>query len=398
MNTIRLENTSAGHNKFYEFVGIKAPGRFTVKGLYGRIGQAPKETIIYDGDDVNAANSEFHKKMASKQKKGYKLVSGNGAPTKAAEEKKNSSDLPVVWAMNAQGVKSSDHLNMLLDSPEYIAQIKLDGMRAIVHITSDGLRIFSRSAGIADPTRPLEKSDSLPHLASLRLPDLVGTILDCEILAPGKDSAELSGLVHRKEVDSDNTNVKLFVFDILSVCGKKFTDRPLRYRLSELLQISHKLQSEHIVILPYSTTPIQKRKLYDKVIASGGEGIMLKRLDAPYCEGERPSNNWYKAKKSAAYDCVITGFSTGKGKYNTQIGAVKFGQYVEGKLIELGQASGMNDDIRKDMSVNPKKYLGKVVTIKGMERLKSGAIRHPQFGGMRIDKHPLQCIWYGGEQ
>lgn len=300
--------------------------------------------------------------------------------------------------MNAQGVKDDDHLGLLLQSQNYIAQLKLDGMRAVVHITASGLRIFSRSAGVADPSRPLEKTSSLPHLASLVFPELVGTVLDCEILAPGKDSAELSGLVHRKEVDSDNTKVKLFVFDILSVNGKKITDRPLRHRLSELLQISHKLQSEHIDILPYSTTPIQKRKLYDKVIASGGEGIMLKRLDAPYLEGERPANNWYKAKKFATYDCVVTGFSKGKGKFNQQVGAVKFGQYVNGKLIDLGQASGMNDRIRLDMSFNPGKYLGHVVVIKGMERLKSGAIRHPQFVGMHLGKNPSQCIWYRGEQ
>jgi ATP-dependent DNA ligase len=300
--------------------------------------------------------------------------------------------------MNAQGIKNSDHLNMLLDSPDYIAQTKLDGMRAVVHITSDGLRIFSRSAGVADPTKPLEKTASLPHLAALKFPELVGTVLDCEILALGKDSATLSGLVHRKDHSEESKELKIFVFDCLIINGKKITDKSYQARFGYLLSISYKLQCEHISILPFASSPLQKRKLYESVIASGGEGIMLKRLDAKYIEGERPSNNWYKAKKSGTYDCVITGFSTGKGKYNTQIGAVKFGQYVEGQLVELGQASGMTDDIRRDMSINPKKYLGKVVIIKGMERLKSGAIRHPQFGCMRIDKHPLQCVWYRGEQ
>lgn len=300
--------------------------------------------------------------------------------------------------MNAQGVRNSDNLNMLLDNPDYIAQIKLDGMRAIVHITESGLRIFSRSSGVADPTKPLEKTASLPHLAALKFPELAGTILDAEILIPGFDCAELSGTVHRKELNGDNTKVKLFVFDCLQINGRKITDKFLRHRLSELLHISHYLQSEHIVILPYSTTPLQKRKLYDKVIATGGEGIMLKRLDAPYIEGARPANTWFKVKKSATYDCVVTGFSLGKGKYNTQIGAVKFGQYVEGNLTELGQASGMSDIVRRDMSNNPKKYLGQVAIIKGMERLKSGAIRHPQFVEIRIDKHPLQCIWYQNEQ
>jgi predicted DNA-binding WGR domain protein len=90
MNTIRLENTSAGHNKFYEFVGVKAPGRFTVKGLYGRIGQAPNESVIYDGDDVNEANGQFHKKMAEKQKKGYVVVSNNVKTAKPATEEKKT--------------------------------------------------------------------------------------------------------------------------------------------------------------------------------------------------------------------------------------------------------------------------------------------------------------------
>ncbi len=300
--------------------------------------------------------------------------------------------------MNSQGVKDEKHLDQLLQDDSYVAQIKLDGMRAVVHITSSGLRIFSRSAGVADPSRPLEKTSSLPHLASIVFPELVGTVLDCEILATGKDSAELAGLVHRKEVDSDNTKVKLFVFDILSVSGKKITDKTLRHRLSELLSISHKLQSEFITILPFASTSAQKRKLYNKVQANGGEGIMLKNLNATYLEGGRPANNWYKAKKSASYDCVITGFSLGKGKYNTQIGAVKFGQYVNGKLIELGQASGMNDEERLLMSRFQDQYIGKVVTIKGMERLKSGAIRHPQYVGLRKDKQPKDCVWYRGEQ
>ena len=125
---------------------------------------------------------------------------------------------------------------------------------------------------------------------------------------------------------------------------------------------------------------------------------MVKRLDAAYVQGGRPANNWLKVKKSATFDCVVMGFSQGKGKYNTQIGAVRFGQYLNGKLIELGQASGMTDADRALMSKYPERYLHKVVMIKGMERLKSGAIRHPQFSRMRSDKLPKDCIYYRGEQ
>ena len=129
---------------------------------------------------------------------------------------------------------------------------------------------------------------------------------------------------------------------------------------------------------------------------------MLKRLDAQYVLGGRPANNWYKKKKSSTFDCIIMGFTQGKGKYNTRIGAVIFGQYVNTakgwKLKPLGQASGMTDKQRTDFSDNRNSYIGKVVTIKGMERLKSGAIRHPQFVAIRSDKRADQCRWYEGEQ
>jgi ATP-dependent DNA ligase len=158
------------------------------------------------------------------------------------------------------------------------------------------------------------------------------------------------------------------------------------------------IQSPYIVFLPWAFTNRDKRNLYDSVLEQGGEGIMLKRLDGEYVQGGRPANNWFKAKKSATFDCVVTGFTKGKGKYNNHIGAVKFGQYVNGKLIVLGQASGMSDMIRFDMAANPDEYVGRVVTIRAMERLRSGSLRHPIFVGLRSDKKPTDCIYNRSEQ
>jgi predicted DNA-binding WGR domain protein len=77
---IRLECTTGGHNKFYEFHLVRTNGRVTVRGLYGGIGKAPQETIIYDGDSDQEAQTELQKKQAEKQKKGYVIVSSNGSP------------------------------------------------------------------------------------------------------------------------------------------------------------------------------------------------------------------------------------------------------------------------------------------------------------------------------
>jgi ATP-dependent DNA ligase len=58
----------------------------------------------------------------------------------------------------------------------------------------------------------------------------------------------------------------------------------------------------------------------------------------------------------------------------------------------------MSDKERLDMSLNPERYIGSVVTIKGQERLRSGAIRHPVFLRLNDHKHPKDCIWYKNEQ
>ncbi len=300
--------------------------------------------------------------------------------------------------MNAQGVRDQDHLSRLICQDIYAAQEKLDGLRAIIHITKNGLRIFSRSAGVEDPTRPLEKTTALPHLASIRFPQLVNTILDAEILATGVDVASLSGAIHSNEVRSTNGLVKAFVFDVLRYCGQDLLTKTLHQRIAILDILSGALQSPYVIFLPWAFTAKGKRSLYDTVLERGGEGIMLKRLDALYVQGGRPANNWLKAKKSATFDCVVLGFTKGQGKYNNRIGALILGQYVNGKLIELGQASGMSDAERTEMSLHPDRYIGKVVTIKGMERLKSGAIRHPQYSEMRCDKDRHECKWYPNEQ
>ena len=86
---IRLEHTT-GHNKFYEFHFIQSKNRYTIRGLYGAIGQAPKEHTIYDGSDEMEALAQLKKKQLEKQKKGYVVVSQNGntIPSPAVAQKK----------------------------------------------------------------------------------------------------------------------------------------------------------------------------------------------------------------------------------------------------------------------------------------------------------------------
>jgi predicted DNA-binding WGR domain protein len=87
---IRLECTTGGHNKYYELHLSRGSERFTVEGLYGAIGQAPKTAMIYDGDNEQDAVTEMQKKQLEKQKKGYVIAGSASANCPVPVQKKRT--------------------------------------------------------------------------------------------------------------------------------------------------------------------------------------------------------------------------------------------------------------------------------------------------------------------
>ena len=117
-------------------------------------------------------------------------------------------------------------------------------------------------------------------------------------------------------------------------------------------------------------------------------------------------------QKSATWDVVITGFKEAKeitkkvsGEESTSkffeknwIGAISFGQFYDGKMIEFGYCSGMDDSLREKISNNKESYIGKVIEVGAQERLNgTGRFRHPRFLRFRPDKNAEQCVYRPGE-
>jgi ATP-dependent DNA ligase len=79
--------------------------------------------------------------------------------------------------------------------------------------------------------------------------------------------------------------------------------------------------------------------------------------------------------------------------YNGWIGAIRYGMYRDGQLIELGQTSGMSEAVREELTTNGDSYIGTVMEVEAFEQLPSGAFRHPRFMRFRDDKRPEECTW-----
>jgi ATP-dependent DNA ligase len=135
--------------------------------------------------------------------------------------------------------------------------------------------------------------------------------------------------------------------------------------------------------------------------------------------GKKPMWQWMKIKQEDDVDLIVIGFEPAKvnytGKeletwpywmeingenkpvtkfhYNGWIGSIVFGAYVNGVMTRICTASGFPEDIRRDMTENPDKYLNKVARVSFMEKTDDGFPRHPVFKNMHEDKQPEECEW-----
>lgn len=96
--------------------------------------------------------------------------------------------------------------------------------------------------------------------------------------------------------------------------------------------------------------------LFDQIIDSGGEGLILKRPDHKY--SYKRSDDWEKLKATYSETFLVTGVEGGKGKYEGQIGALICENTKLGIKTKVG--SGLTDYLR---SLNDDHFIGKSVEI-----------------------------------
>lgn len=197
---------------------------------------------------------------------------------------------------------------------------KLDGFRCQLHVRRDQIEIFSRN---------LERTTSMfPDLVESARKQLAGSnaILDGEAVAVNPSTGEyypFQVTVQRKrkyrvaEMAREFPLV-LFVFDLLRLNGKDYTAQPYATRRAALESLLHRSGRLRPVERIIARTPRQLRRFFDGQVERGLEGIIAKRLDAPYEAGAR-NFNWIKLKKTYAgklsdtIDAVIVGYMRGRG-------------------------------------------------------------------------------------
>jgi ATP-dependent DNA ligase len=277
--------------------------------------------------------------------------------------------------------------------PLWIAEEKWNGWREHYHFGKDLPRTFMTGRRTSTVTGMLsEKGEFHPQLWS----DLkIGyTVMDCEALPPPKggfrDMAKFfnSSAEEVAAAIRDYGSPRLAAFDLLFLDGEDIRQKSQLERKTLLRDLVPQLKNELIFLTP--TLPATEAE-YESIVLRGGEGVILKNIVDEYGEG------WIKVKKFYTLDVVITGFTDAKfgrtGQYFGQIGAVKVSVYTRsGELLEVGKVSGMKDDVRRDMTDNPGRWLGSVIEIRAQEWAKD-RLQSPRFFRARPDADPRHATW-----
>lgn len=301
-----------------------------------------------------------------------------------------------------------DRIHELLKSKDIDVEQKLDGFRWLMHLGGGLDRVYMTGRRVSKKTGLLsEKGLCVPQIwpSPKRIRELDYTVLDGEIMPPdGASFRDLAGIMN-VEPDKAAARIKeigcpqFYVFDILYNDGKDITKKSLGARKMYRDRVLNHLYPKSELVFPLLSLfdhlgervkSSRKIAFYEQVVEDDGEGLIAKDLTSEYGKG------WYKWKKYSTLDVVITGYTDAEhgitGKYDGLIGAVKISVYRGKKLVEIGQVSGMVDEMRKKISANPKKYLMTVLEVKAQEMAKD-RLRHPRWGRPRPDANPKDCTW-----
>jgi bifunctional non-homologous end joining protein LigD len=297
------------------------------------------------------------------------------------------------------------------EGSDWTFEPKYDGIRVLAYATADAARLVTRNGkdktaqfpGVADAVRKLAAR-------SRRAIVLDGEIVALEHGKPARFQ-ELQQRMHVKDTRAiagyeSTAPVALMAFDILLDGDEVLVNEPWKKRRARLEKRLARHTSPELRLT--ESVVDDGRKMLERARADGWEGIIAKRVDAPYQPGIR-SHDWLKLKLEFRQEFVVGGFTEPRNT-RQHIGALLLGYYDHGRLIYAGNMGGGFDNAglaemfellapleRKTSPfeetprprepvhwVTPKV----VVEVKFNEWTADGKLRQPIYVGTRDDKDP----------
>lgn len=201
-------------------------------------------------------------------------------------------------------------------------EVKYDGIRLQCHKNSSSIKFFSRNLQemtymfpelVSEVVSKVPCKTAIFEGEAVAYDDATGKLLPFQMTIQRKRK-------HKVDMFVKALPLRFFVFDLLYQDGRSFISLPYQARKEALNRLFEGISD---IILPSATIITQStseiKEFFAKAINQGLEGIIAKKLDAPYSAGSR-NFNWVKLKKhykdialSDSIDVCIVGYFYGKG-------------------------------------------------------------------------------------
>lgn len=179
--------------------------------------------------------------------------------------------------------------------------------------------------------------------------------------------------------DSEAIGESFHVFDLLEACGEDLRGLGYGDRYKALKEVFNYLPVSNVLkIVPLVIGEKAKRNLFNRLKKEGKEGIVFKRLDAPYSPGKSHKDMW-KYKFLADVSCRVREGRPGKRSVGLELLDEK-GQWVSVGNVTVGSPK------------TPLPMPGQVIDVIYLYAHRGGALYQPIFNGVRDDINEKECL------
>jgi bifunctional non-homologous end joining protein LigD len=293
------------------------------------------------------------------------------------------------------------------DAEGWLYEVKWDGHRCLAAL-GQATRLTSRTGRDVTTQFP-ELIDMHRQLAARN------AVVDGEVVALDRDGRpsfqRMQDRFHRSAEElarhRDRVPIQFLAFDLLWLDGTSLLDLPMverRARLGEVFVETSRLRLSQ---------PVEGggTALFEQVERLGLEGLIAKRAASPYRPGRR-SPDWRKVKTKRHQDCVIVGWTPGKGMRASTLGSLLLAVYDDGHpryvgnvgtgfshtflaelLAELRARETAKRPVDPDPGMRGTHWVRPelVCEVEYQSWTDDGRLRAASFKGLRLDKLPQDC-------